>query len=361
MRISVAMATYNGERFISEQLSSLAQQTLHPHELVVSDDGSADSTLKIVEQFASSAPFPVLILRNSVNVGFTLNFFRAAARCSGDLLAFCDQDNIWLPHKLERCAEIFRDQEIVLAVHTAEVIDGDGTLVGQRLRPFSRVGKLGGQEGRFDVIPQGCSMVLRRCVFERVWNAWPAAAYSNFGREHGNLFGHDTLSYCAAKDLGHIYNENEPLVRFRVHTTNTTAARGAFGARSVRIRYAFARSCRAEASDYRRIAQAYRIARVLIMALCKRGGLPSFEELQRIWRRAGGNMELRAELYEKRGVRYWTSYLRMLARGSYARRSKGGLGAQSGLKDAVRGCLMPAVLRPRPKAGDSERMGRLGA
>src|SRR5690349_15385572 len=109
MRISVAMATYNGAPFLPEQLQSLAAQTLPPFELVVCDDGSTDRTIQILREFATSAPFPVRIHENSERLGFGDNFLKAAALCQGDWIAFCDQDDIWLPHKLETVARHIDD------------------------------------------------------------------------------------------------------------------------------------------------------------------------------------------------------------------------------------------------------------
>ena len=106
-RISVAMATFNGERHLAAQLESIAQQTLAPHELVVSDDGSTDSTLEIVEAFERRAPFHVRIERNPTRLGFAANFLTAAERCEGELIAFADQDDVWLSTKLERAAAAF--------------------------------------------------------------------------------------------------------------------------------------------------------------------------------------------------------------------------------------------------------------
>jgi hypothetical protein len=345
MRISVAMATYNGERFIGEQLASLARQTLPPHELVVTDDGSTDRTVDVVKDFSRSAPFPVLFVRNDVNVGYTLNFLQAAAHCSGELLAFCDQDNIWMPHKLERCARVFRDQEIVLMVHSSEVIDETGAAVGQRLRPFRSSGKVSGWQGSpLNMIPPGCAMTLKRGMFLELWSAWPAHPHFEVREKHGNLFGHDTLTYCLARDRGAIYYEKEPLVLFRVHGGNTAAARWAFGSPRARVRGALIQSCQARASDYRRIAQCCADARLLAKAVCQRRRFPSLEHLQEIWGRTEENLCLRAGLYERRAMAYWACYIRMLARGSYGLRKKGGLGIRSALKDLAVGCLMRIAL-----------------
>ena len=100
MNISIAMATYNGEKYIKEQLQSLSNQTSLPFELVVGDDGSTDATLDILKEFCAHAPFPVRIHQNQANLGFARNFLDTARRCKGDWIAFCDQDDVWLPDKL---------------------------------------------------------------------------------------------------------------------------------------------------------------------------------------------------------------------------------------------------------------------
>jgi glycosyltransferase involved in cell wall biosynthesis len=123
MRISIAMATYNGERFIREQLESLSAQTRLPDELVVTDDGSTDGTLEILRTFAREAPFPVRVHPGERNLGYTWNFLRAARLCTGDWIAFCDQDDVWLPQKLAAVERHSAAQGALLIVHSAEVVD----------------------------------------------------------------------------------------------------------------------------------------------------------------------------------------------------------------------------------------------
>ena len=87
MTISVAMATFNGGRYLREQLDSIRRQSLLPMELVVCDDGSSDDTMDILRRFASDAPFKVVIDAHGRRLGFTPNFLRAIARCTGDIVA----------------------------------------------------------------------------------------------------------------------------------------------------------------------------------------------------------------------------------------------------------------------------------
>ncbi len=108
--ISVAMCTYNGEKFVAAQLDSIARQTRLPMELLVIDDRSSDGTAEIARQFAKSAPFPVHVHTNPQNVGgtskgITKNFEAAVARCTGEFIVPCDQDDVWLPQKLARMAQ----------------------------------------------------------------------------------------------------------------------------------------------------------------------------------------------------------------------------------------------------------------
>jgi glycosyltransferase involved in cell wall biosynthesis len=113
--ISVAMCTYNGEKYLREQLESIAAQSRLPTELVICDDRSTDSTTEIIRVFANSAPFQVRLHLNPVNLGrsakgITKNFEQASRLCTGDLVAFCDQDDVWLPQKLARMAQAMEEQ-----------------------------------------------------------------------------------------------------------------------------------------------------------------------------------------------------------------------------------------------------------
>lgn len=133
-RISVALCTYNGERFLQAQLSSILSQTRLPDELVLCDDGSSDQTLGIAEAFAESAPFPVRIVRNNTNLGSNRNFQQAIGLCSGDLIVLSDQDDVWAPNRLERSeSELRANPNCGLVFSDALVIDDDGKPTGNRL------------------------------------------------------------------------------------------------------------------------------------------------------------------------------------------------------------------------------------
>ena len=122
-KFSVAMCTYNGARFVTEQLASIAAQTRLPDELVVSDDRSTDTTVDCVREFARRAPFPVRLFENEKNLGSTKNFERAIRLCEGDFIALADQDDVWLPEKLRRLEDALTDENTALAFTDGEVVD----------------------------------------------------------------------------------------------------------------------------------------------------------------------------------------------------------------------------------------------
>ena len=106
--VSVVMCTYNGaSRHLREQLDSIFAQTVMPLEIVVQDDGSTDNTMAVLAEYAAKSPGGVdfRVYRNAAQQGINRNFFSAMRRARGELIAVCDQDDIWLPTKIEEQAE----------------------------------------------------------------------------------------------------------------------------------------------------------------------------------------------------------------------------------------------------------------
>lgn len=102
------MATYNGARYLAGQLQSILAGTMLPDEIVISDDGSSDETLEIVRQIASASPVPITLLTPAERRGPSGNFERALEATTGQIIALCDQDDLWHVDRLERAVEAFR-------------------------------------------------------------------------------------------------------------------------------------------------------------------------------------------------------------------------------------------------------------
>ena len=216
LSISVAMATFNGSAYLDQQLADLAGQSTLPAELVVCDDGSTDETLDILERFAAGAPFQVRVHRNPERLGYRANFLKCASLCRSDLIAFCDQDDRWVPTKLAIMLTCFDDPDVLLAFHRAEIIAQDERPLGrfaQMPRPIGESPPLSGSPWTFAL---GFTQIFRRwlCDCDR-W--WPLSLDQNSAEER---MAHDQWYFFLASVLGTIVNVDAPLVRYRQHDRN---------------------------------------------------------------------------------------------------------------------------------------------
>ena len=134
LRISVAMATYDGAAFVEEQLESIAAQSRPPDELLVVDDASNDDTVSRVEAFAARAAFTVRLERNPENRSSTPTFERALGLCTGGIVFFADQDDIWHEQKIATLAGVLEAHPGVGAVFSnGRVVDAAREPLGHGL------------------------------------------------------------------------------------------------------------------------------------------------------------------------------------------------------------------------------------
>lgn len=115
-RVSVVMATYNGEPYLQEQLDSIVAQTYPVHELIIQDDGSSDRTVDIARSYELRYPF-VHVFVNEQNLGFQENFRTAVMRATGDFVALSDQDDVWFPEKIAKQVEAIGSCAICYSQH----------------------------------------------------------------------------------------------------------------------------------------------------------------------------------------------------------------------------------------------------
>ncbi len=133
-RVSIAMTTYQGARFVEEQLASFAAQSRPPDQLVVCDDASKDDTVARVRAFAERAPFEVRVECNERQLETTPNFAKAVSLCDGDVIFFSDQDDVWHPDKVETVLSVLAECPEVGAVFSnGRVVDDAGRSLGYEL------------------------------------------------------------------------------------------------------------------------------------------------------------------------------------------------------------------------------------
>lgn len=128
--LSIALCTYNGSKFLREQLQSLANQTLQPFEVVITDDCSTDNTILAIQEFSKLLNIKVLVNNSSLKVA--KNFEKAISLCSGDIILMCDQDDIWHPDKLAKINQYFEVNPNQLAVFSdADLVDAEGVSINK--------------------------------------------------------------------------------------------------------------------------------------------------------------------------------------------------------------------------------------
>jgi hypothetical protein len=146
LRVGVALATFNGERFLPAQLQSLLHQTRAADEIVAVDDASIDGSVGLLERFADRSQSRTEVLRLSENRGVTNAFTEAIRACKSELILLCDQDDVWHPSKIERyAAEVESSKEIGLVVSDSSLIDDQGVRVADS---FWRWGRLSRRDQR---------------------------------------------------------------------------------------------------------------------------------------------------------------------------------------------------------------------
>jgi glycosyltransferase involved in cell wall biosynthesis len=223
--VSVALCTRNGSSYVAAQVESICAQHLLPREIVLSDDASTDASVAIVREILAkqSASMPALVVfENAPALGVTRNFEQAVRACQHELVALCDQDDVWHPGRLARMvAEFERRPELLLLHSDAQLVDGDlkplGTTLFQALevKPAELSAIAAGQA--FAVFQRrnlvtGATTVFRRTLLEA---ALPFPTQ----------WVHDEWLAAVAAATGRVDVLPKPLIDYRQHASNQIGAR----------------------------------------------------------------------------------------------------------------------------------------
>lgn len=206
--VSIALATFNGEKYLTDQLNSLLAQNYPNFEIVVSDDGSTDATWQILERYAAQDQ-RIRLLPRDENRGVIRNFARCFSACHGDLISPCDQDDIWYPSKTCRLVGAMGDA--LLAYCNSQFINSEGQPTGLTLA--DTLSMIQGNDPRpflFSNSVLGHAMMFRRRLLSG----------------HGAItrVPHDWWLAFVASNLGYITYVDEVLVDYRRHDTSLTQA-----------------------------------------------------------------------------------------------------------------------------------------
>ena len=210
--VSVCMATYNGSRFIKQQISSILEQTARVDEIIIVDDASSDNTVDILKSLCDAR---FMLLQNQINIGVVRSFERSIMHATGDLIFLCDQDDIWRPDKVELFKQLFASHpDITIVISDANVIDEHGKKVRESWFGFPRFipGLLANlRRNRYT----GCLLALRKSVLAYCLPIPPRVPM------------HDMWIGILCQLYGKVGYLPEPLVSYRRHRDNVTSEKHA--------------------------------------------------------------------------------------------------------------------------------------
>lgn len=329
--IAIALATYNGARFLRQQLDSIITQTQRPDELVARDDGSTDCTMQILKRFAKQAPFPVHVERHTRRLGYGDNFMTAALHCEADAIAFADQDDVWMPEKLERLLGEMQRSGASLVAHSYDVVDDALRCVAPgpiRRRTWVAPNGIPPRVGCI-----GASMLFDRALLDLVPDHYARPRDVNVP-EYG--MPHDAWILLLSTLYGGALLLPDRLALYRQHGTNAVGvprrdlrshARLLRGAGYAHYRW-YAEVCGRRADELIRLARRPEVSSPVATLMAKRAGIEAT--------RARATFT-RSDIYNRdSSCRERTiTWFRLLTSGSYGDRRVGGLGSLAALKDAA--------------------------
>jgi len=181
MKISVAMATYNGEKYIVEQLDSIRIQTMPVDEVIIHDDCSTDNTVSVMEQYIEKYNLQDKwkVIQNKKNLGYASNFMAAVKDTAGEFIFFCDQDDIWCPNRVEKMVETMeKNSKIMMLGSEFEpfVCDENAPKISAKvLKSFVGDDSLEHfymKPSNVFIGSEGCTMCIRRELINKTIEFW---------------------------------------------------------------------------------------------------------------------------------------------------------------------------------------------
>lgn len=221
--IDIVMATFNGEKYIKEQLDSILAQTFTDWRLIISDDCSKDKTVIIVKEYQNNFPGKIILIENTIPSGSAQNnFYNAVKYATADYIMFADQDDVWLPRKIEETFYVMKELEkrygndTPLLVHTdLKVVDETLSIINDSIFNMQN---MDWQRCKFNNllvqnIVTGCTILGNKKLF----------SYMQTIPKHAVM--HDMWIALIASAFGHIGFLNKSTILYRQHGKNANGAK----------------------------------------------------------------------------------------------------------------------------------------
>ena len=205
-RVSVAMATYNGEKYIKEQIESILINLKENDELIISDDGSTDHTIEIINSINDSR----IKLLEGPKKGIKQNFNNAIKASTGDYIFLSDQDDIWMPNKVEKVLEVFENNDYILIQHDAIIVDGKENVIIDSFFEHRKV-KTGIIKNLIKNSYHGCCIAFKKELKSEILPI------------PDNIYLHDQWIGMIAEVNGKTFFLNEKLMKYRRYEDNNSS------------------------------------------------------------------------------------------------------------------------------------------
>jgi glycosyltransferase involved in cell wall biosynthesis len=204
--VSVAMATYNGASYISQQLKSIVDQSYPNLEVIITDDASSDGTLAILYDYRNKYDY-IKVFINPVNLGITSTFEHSIKNCSGSYIAISDQDDIWDTNKVEILMKAIGNEDAIYS--DSELVDKNGQSLHKLISSLVNLKSFDtGTPYLVGVCPPGHTMLIQGDFAKYILPIPRSILYDRW------------ISFCAAANNGIKYLDM-PLVKYRQHETNS--------------------------------------------------------------------------------------------------------------------------------------------
>jgi glycosyltransferase involved in cell wall biosynthesis len=222
LSLSIAMTTYNGDRYLAEQLDSILRQSRLPDELVIHDDASDDTTVSVIRDFVMRAPFPVRLRVNCERMGSTRNFEAAIRECSGEIIFLCDQDDIWNSNKIALIEECFmRDATAGAVFSDAKVFHENKEIPESTLWKSIRFSH---RERTQIAADEAATVLLRHPVVTGATMAF-RSSLREFVLPIPSIWIHDAWISLLIGSTSRLTMISEPLISYRQHDKNQIGIR----------------------------------------------------------------------------------------------------------------------------------------
>lgn len=215
--ISIAMTTYNGEKYLREQLDSILAQNYKDFEVIVCDDKSSDGTKAILAEYESKDS-RIKVYLNETNLGFKKNFEKAVSLCKGDFIAFADQDDIWEPFKLERAINNIGEKDVYCS---------DALIVDSNNNPGAEKKTLIKDVMGLSFVPDDQVYIQRHLLFRNFCQGATMLSRADFLRKYSKIpdecLFHDFWFAVLASVNNGIFYDDICTLRYRQHGNNVTS------------------------------------------------------------------------------------------------------------------------------------------